>query len=539
MKSQILARVATTRPGRQRKARSQSLLAPINGWVTAESPVNASPASALVLDNWVPTTRGVRARGGSLKHATLHASASVVSLFSYNAAGNKRLFGATADKIFDITSPADASVPPAAARSGQTSGYYSTVNFTTSGGAFLTIVNGTDPLLLYDTIDGFRQITDVSTPISITGVPTSQLGYVWVYRNRQFFVRGGQLVAHYLPVNSVGGALGTIDLNGVFAKGGRLLFGSSWSVSAGSGLDDLCVFVTDQGEVATFEGINPGDAPANWRQVGRYEIAPPMGPLAHFRIGGDLVIATEEGLVPLSILMQKDPSQIAVAAMSANIDPDWRREAVARRSKPWEVIKVTRKGYSIVSLPVTSPGQEPIAYIVSTLTGKWARFTGWDTACMTLHGDQLFFGTSDGKVMIADVRGSDDGNPIYYSLVMNPEYLGDRAAIKNVMQARATFISGTPFIAKTSASMNLRVELPAPPSAAANVSANEWDAGNWDEALWDAVTAEAVIQDRWVSIGRSGYVMQYQLQITGALTPVPNTEFVGYDVTYDVGEIVV
>lgn len=530
MKSQFMGALA--RPQRQRKAEARSLPAPIAGWVTEESLLNSRQASAQVMDNFLPTARGLSMRGGSRKHATISAAgAPVESMISYNGASSKKLFAATANNIYDVTTVANPDVAPAAVVSGQTSGYYAYSNFTTSGGQYLTVVNGTDPLLLYHPADGWKRITGSSSP-AITGVSTSALSHAWVYRNRQFFIEGGSLRAHYLPIGSISGALGTVDLNGVFQNGGALVFGATWSVTAGDGLDDLCVFVTDQGEVAVYKGSDPSSA-STWTQIGRYDITPPLGRRAALRVAGDLQILTEDGQVPMSAVVNKDPSAMMPAAVSAPISPDWRREAVARRSLPWEVVKFTRRGYAIVSLPVTSPGQDPIAFVVNTDTGQWCRFIGWDMRCQLLHNDQLFFGTSDGRVMLADIGGSDDGRPIYYTLVANPEYLGDRVGPKTIMQARGIFRGTTPYIAKISVSMDYKVALPSPPDTADDVQSSSWDAGKWDQATWDAATSLPSVSSRWVSIGRFGTAMQYQVQITGALTPFPDTEFLGLDLTFE------
>ena len=58
--------------------------------------------------------------------------------------------------------------------------------------------------------------------------------------------------AWYLATNAVGGALSMIPLSGAAAKGGKLLFGAAWTIDAGNGLDDKCVFVTRPGEALIF-----------------------------------------------------------------------------------------------------------------------------------------------------------------------------------------------------------------------------------------------------------------------------------------------
>ncbi|MEI5680501.1 MULTISPECIES: hypothetical protein [unclassified Mesorhizobium] len=455
----------------------------------------------------------------------------------YSAPSNFKVFAASATEIFDVTSPGSPTVPPAAAVSGRTTGYYSYVNFATSGGNFLTAVNGSDPLLLYDTVGGWVPITGVSSP-AITGISTSALSYVWNYRNRQFFIEGSTLRAWYLPVNSIAGAANVIDLNGVFQRGGKLLFGATWSMNAGNGLDDKCVFVTDQGEVAVYQGFNPGDA-NNWGLVGRYDMTSPMGSRAFCRVGGDLLIGVKDGIVPISSAVSKDPAALSLAAVTRAVTPDWKREVIARSTHPWEIVKWPEKSMLVISMPSSSAGQDHIAYVANVETGAWCRFVGMNIRCTVLSNGRLFFGTSDGKVKEAEIGGTDDGAGIYYTIIGNPEYLGNRAAVKTLLQARATYIGSTPFVDKISVSTDYKINLPTAPNAAPDVSLSEWDAGLWDVALWDGEARSSSVRAKWVSIGRTGYAFQYQVQVTGGLTPAPDNEFISLDLLYETGGIVV
>ena len=58
-----------------------------------------------------------------------------------------------------------------------------------------------------------------------------------------------------------------IYLSGASTKGGKLLFGATWSIDAGDGTDDKCVFVTDNGEVLVFTGSDPGTPPTGARRA--------------------------------------------------------------------------------------------------------------------------------------------------------------------------------------------------------------------------------------------------------------------------------
>ena len=512
----------------QNKSRPYTFVAPRGGWVTSQNLVQSPPGTAQVLENWRPTTTGISLRGGSRTHATIN-STGVISMMAYNPTGAQKLFACDVTSIYEITTVADPLVPPTPDVTGQTSGYYSYVNFVTAGGAFLTAVNGTDDALLYNgTIWGSA---------AITGVATDTLSHVWVYRNREMFVQDSSLSAWYLPVNSIGGAALEIALYGIFKKGGKLLFGSTWSLGQTTGLEDNCVFVTDQGEAAIYSG-DPDDA--TWTLVGVYDLSTPLGKRGTMRAGGDLVIATEEGMVPISSAVSKDAAVLSLAAISRNIEPDWRAAALARNSLPWEIVKWPEQRYAVVSLPITADGQDSICFVVNTETGAWCKYTGWNTQCLELLDGQLYFGTKAGTIKLAEVGGSDDGMPIYYTYVGNPDPITKNiAGIKNMHQARVTFRSATSFNAQVTFATNYSVTIPAPPNAAADAASNEWDSGLWDVALWDQPSPAASIGTKWISIGRSGYVFQPIVQITGALSQLPRTELVQIDAMLESGGVVI
>lgn len=214
-KVMAVRKLVNGQPPQPAPSQSFTFPAPVRGWILNENLATVQPAGARILDNWLCTPTGVRPRGGSVKHATL--TGPVMALFAYNSTTDA-FFGATADAIFTITSPADPEVALTATISGQTSGDYSTAQFGTAGGDFLYAVNGTDDPQLFNGAT-WTAIDGASTP-AITGVTTSGLSQVWSFANRLFFVQGGTMVAWYLPVDSIGGAANSFSLAGVFRKGG-------------------------------------------------------------------------------------------------------------------------------------------------------------------------------------------------------------------------------------------------------------------------------------------------------------------------------
>lgn len=521
-------------PMARNKAQSQTIQPPVRGWIANEALANSKSGGARVLENWFPTMTSARLRGGSQKYATI-STGPVLRMWNYKSGASEQFFASDQTKIFNITTVADPTVIPSAAVSGQTSGYYSTAQLGTAGGDYLYAVNGTDSARLYDGTT-WTAITGASSP-AITGVTTSSLSFVWTFANRLFFVERDTMSAWYLPVDSIGGAASEFSLAGIFQEGGSLLMGGKWSLDSGDGLDDKCVFISTEGEVAVYQGTNPGSA-TDWQKVGVYQITPPMGANATMQAGGDLLIGTEDGIVPISEAVNKDVAALSLAAITRNIEPEWKREVTARKTMPWEMIKWPTNNMMVVSLPVVDEGIDPYCFVANLETGAWAKFTGWETRSIGHFEDFGYFGTNTGIIYKMEVGGSDDGTPYVCTYVGLPDHLKSPGATKTVYSARSVFLSNVPFIAKVSMSVNYNVTLPTPPSSVANYSTDEWDSALWDVAIWDS-QGVGTVSTKWVSIGKSGFVVSPQIQITCGVTPFPRTELIAFDVLFERGGVMV
>ncbi len=368
--------------------------APTGGWVENVNIATGGPGTARVMENTFPGVQGCRVRGGRKKVATV--GARVKSMFTYQSGVVSRMFAATSAAIYDITGLIASTVPTAAV-SGMASGYWSTVQMGTAGGEFLVAVNGTD------TPRTFNGTTWATT--AITGVTSSELSYVSKHKSRLWFIQKNSLKAWYLPVDSIAGAAVDLSLAGVMQRGGSLMFIATWSQDAGDGQDDRIVFVSTEGEVAVYQGSNPASA-ADWSLVGLYNITKPLGPKCHFPAGGDLVIGTETGLIPLSAVTQKDPAAMDVSAMSAAIEQSW-RDQVKRRTvdQPMELFKWPRENMLMVSLP----HDQTTSFVANIQTGAWCKYIGWDVQAATVFRDQMYIGDRAGFVYAAEVGGSDEG----------------------------------------------------------------------------------------------------------------------------------
>lgn len=499
------------------------LPAPIGGLVTAQNVGAMEPGTAIVLKNWVPTRKGVRVRGGNVKYATLD-NGPVESLISYVGTSTIALFGAAGGSIYPISNVVDPNVPPLPTVTGQTSNYYSYVNYPVTGGNYLIAVNGTDDAQSYDGTS-WMALNALSTP-AITGVATSSLVHVNSYRNRLYFVEAGSLRVWYLPVDSIGGAALALSLSGIFRKGGSILFTATWSSESGANSMEayLCVYSTE-GEVAVFAGDFPGAS--NWALVNSYESSKPLGKNASMRAGGDVAVATEQGIIPTSSIRNKDPAALALDALSRNIEPTWQEAVNTRRTVPWELLKFDEGDLFLVNTPVTFDGQSTLTIVGNLKTGAIATFEGWDNRCFAVYNRNLYFGANDGTVRIADVGGTDNGMPYTAQGAFAWDHLGSPGFTKAMKQASARFLADKPFACRLSASVDYKQQFPIPPNALPDTEPDSlWNTGEWDEAKWDAGTSLFIATTRQRSIGRTGEVFSMELQVPVNSINTPRIELV-------------
>jgi hypothetical protein len=288
---------------RQRMGTAQGAhLPPPVGGLNSRDPLPAmKPQFAVDLVNIFPSSEECRLRGGSAAHTTGGLGKPIHSLLPYNGPGNSgRLFAATGDGIYDVS--AGGSVSGAVAAVTLDDGDVRGLNFQNSAGdAFLWVACPGRPVAVY-TGAAWMLLDSTSVP-AITNVDPTKLRNPWQFKRRIFCIEAGTLTAWYFEVDSIAGAAAAVPLGPLFSRGGELIAGGTWSLDGGSGMDDYCVFVTSEGEVAVYQGSNPDDS-GDWALVGVYFVGKPMGTRCLFKLGADLGILTVGGVFPISTALK-------------------------------------------------------------------------------------------------------------------------------------------------------------------------------------------------------------------------------------------
>lgn len=519
--------VGSSRTTRQ-TSKTKVFPAPKKGWVRNEALASGDTFGAEVLDNGFPTAEGLRMRLGSIKRATCDAGVAISHLAAYETETVQKLFAADASAIYDVT-PAGVSDPDAEISpdvSGLNGGYWSSVQFPAGGGVYLVMANGTDDVRNYNG-------SAWSTP-TITGVSSDDLSFVWTFKKRLFFTEKGTTNAWYLASLSIAGSASKLDLGGIFPLGGSLIFGGTFSRDAGDGLDDFCIFATDQGEVAVYQGDDPSEA-NSWSLVGVYRIGKPLGKNAHFKAGGDIAVTVDDGIVSLAQAIQQD--RAAQVPVTYPIEEPWRK-LIKERSfvHPFQTIVWPRQSMAVVAVP-SFGGVEKYCLVVNTKTGAWGRYTGWDTRCVAVFQDKLYFGTQDGTIVEGEAGGSDQGQP--YSLVVIPKFdmLGSPNE-KLALHARIVARSSDPLSVQLFGAADYVYSIPVPLPSDPDPGGNKWGSGVWGVSTWGGGDNSKIITE-WQAIDGIGHALTVGLQVTSGRDAAPDFELVSLNLQYQEGAILV
>lgn len=389
-----------------------------------------------------------------------------------------------------------------------TDGRWQSVNFTTAGGSFMTAVNGTDSLKLYDG-STWTAITGVSSP-AITGVTTSNLSYVSVHKKRQWFVEENTMNLWYLPVDSIAGAATQFPVGSLFRLGGYLVATGSWTLDAGSGMDDYFIIVTSNGEIAVYQGTDPASS-TTWALVGVYEAGVPVGRKPLLDYGGDMLYLSRNGLIPLSKLVQSSVLDRS-SAISFNIDGAFlNATGDYSDNNGWQIILHRTGTALIVNIPV-SADTVSYQYVMNVMTKAWCRFTGWNASCWAVLGTDLYF--AGGTIVAKAWSGTADGStPITGLVAQAYNHLGIRGQSSVSLVRPNISVSGSATLSmafdadfKAFSGQTLVSYTPL-------ASGATWDASLWDSGIWDSGASS--VEPKWTTIPNDlGYLHSFRLQLT-------------------------
>ena len=505
-------------------ARVASVPAPVGGWNARDSIANMEPLDAVQLINFFPTISNCVLRGGSTNWAT-GMTGQVQTIMVYNGSTSSKMFAAVGTPDLTFYDASTAGAATATTVTGLTNAIWEYINITTTGGTYLYAVNGADKPRLYDGTS-WVAIDAASTP-AITGVTTTTLSNVTLFKNRLWFIQKDTLKAWYLPTSAVGGAAQVLDLSSIAKFGGKLVDLDTWTIDAGYGVDDNLVFVTSNGEVIVYRGTDPA-SDATWALTGIWKLGSPIGNRSMLKWGGDLLILTYDGLMPMAQSLQSsrlDPRvalsnkiQGAIVAATA---------AYSSSTVGWQVYYNARRNAVWINVPIAEGQQEQ--YVMNTITTSWAQFQGWTANVWETYNDNPYYGGNGVVVRAWDDTYVDNTSNISTNVFQAFNYFDSRGVKKYFTRARPSiFTNGAPAIF-VGINVDFNVDDTTAPISASASAVGLWDAGTWDSALWGSGLQ---ITNNWQGVTGLGYCGSIQLKSASSGLQI---EWASTDVVYQAG----
>ena len=499
---------------KQRTTGVKSIPAPVGGWNERDSIANMKSHYAVVLENWFPQSSDIQIRQGSAEHAT-GLGAQVETLMPYRpVTGSHKIFGIAGGKIYNATA---VGAVGAADVSGLTNSRWQHINFTTSGGNYLIAVNGVDNMELYDGTT-WTTITGASSP-AITGLATTLIADVNVHKQRVWYVETASLSAWYTAAGSFAGTVTEFPLGAVFSEGGSLVSMNTWTLDAGSGVDDLAVFITSNGEVAIYAGTDPASA-NTWELIGVFKIGAPIGQRCLRKYGAELLAITVDGVLPLSNALfagrveESSISEIIRGAVDRAVE-------LYRSNFGWELTHYPEASMLVLNVPNSVGLQEQ--YVMNTVTNAWCKFKGWGANTFELHNDDLYFG-GDGVVYKAWTGQQDDGINITADVCSAFSYYGKRGENKKFNMVRPIISrEGDPVEVRIAMNTDLNIESPTAIVTFPEVSTGDvWGTGDWTDAVWSGGHSQLT---RWFDVQGLGLSAAPHLAVETDRTSVRLSSF--------------
>jgi hypothetical protein len=376
----------------------------------------------------------------------------------------------------------------------------------TFNGTFVITVTGASAFTYTSTgTTTATSVTGTYTVIGITGVNSNTFINVNLFKNRLYFTQKDTLACWYLDVDAISGPASPLYFGGIARNSGYLQAMGTWTLDAGQGADDYAVFVTSMGEVIVYNGTDP-DSPDTWALKGVWQLGQTFSRRCFFKWSGDLLLLTQDGLVPLASALQ-----------SSRLDPrvnltDKIYFAVSQAASlyyaqfGWQINYFAGENMLILNIPIPNGIEQ---YVMHTITKSWARFTGIQGYCWEVSGDaDMHFG-GNGIVGIFYSTTSDDEGNITATAQQAYSYFDTPGQLKRFTMVRPILQStgGVPSVlCGISVDFDTQSQLGAVSFNPNTLTEGIWDSSKWDNAVWAGGLITTKIWQGVTGIGYTGSV---------------------------------
>lgn len=452
--------------------------APLLGLNTRENYTLLKPTEARTLENWLPDEGACKVRPGHAIHQLISGATSVPSLMLFKgAASQKLLAGASDGHVYDVTGV------PSSLGAGYTVNRWQTANFN----GFIFGVNAADTPWRYD------GTTFGAT--GFTGPTLTTLQTISQVRNRLWVTQTNSADVRYGGIGAVTGALTTFQLSQV-ASGGKCVGVGAWSRDAGDGADDFTVFIMSTGQIIVYQG----DPATNFSLEGKFMAPAPVGINPLVQVGGELVVLTVSGPVPVSAAIAGNAFDPVAMDKWGKISPSWATDFTRYGANlGWNAHFFAGLVYFVIPTALSATK----VYVLNTRNSAWTLYTSMPVAQFADLSGTLYFGSYSSGYAFRHGTGSDNGAQIITLARQGWSYPGGGTRSNQYTMVRPS-ISAT---GAAQAQFQVDVDFTEGPLNAPVVDlVAEAEGAAWDDADWDAEdwASDPVSHRKWYSVRGKG-----------------------------------
>ena len=333
-----------------------------------------------------------------------------------------------------------------------------------------------------------------------------RFAFVTVFKNRLWFVEKDTSRAWYLDVNSIYGTATAFEFGAKLRAGGPLRGLWNWSYDGGAGIDALLVGVSGGGDVIIYQGTDP-DSASTFGLKGCWSVgAIPAGRRIATDYGGDLLLMSSVGIVPLSRLVVGTDEATAGVYATAKIANLFNQLTANGRDLPGWGILIHPQDNALMVLAPQTPGQPTEQLVMAFGTKGWSRYRDLPVFSAVVHEGFVYFGTTDGRVCRNEghidnvlLSDPDDYAAIKWSVLTAYRNLGSERQ-KQVKMLRPVILGPSSHpVYEARALYDWDLTEPVSPTG---ISAGGWDGETWDDAVWGGEYTPSAVVTGAVGMGR-------------------------------------
>lgn len=379
---------------------------------------------------------------------------------------------------------------------------------TVTGSTTFTYVMATTPASNATTVGTYTYGPSITgTDLSGNSVNPSLFKDVQVYARRLWFTEANSFRVWYLPVNSIAGAASAVDLSSLYILGGSLQGMVVWTVASELGTTDYAAFVSSEGEVVLYEGIDP-DTAGQFNLVGTFRIGKPVGQRFWSRVGTDTILICEDGLLPISkaAFTNRQSQGDAISFKITNLI----NQSISLNKSVfgWQVL-LYPLGNKIICNAPSSQSSGTIQYVMNTLTNAWCRYVNLPASCFGLFKDNPYFGGPT-AVYMAETGNDDNGSAISTDVMPAYSYFGAPGLQKLFSAVRPIVTVNGSFNPLVSLSLDFSAATSGSTPALSYGSASRpWDTTPWNTAPW---SSPSMTTHDWQWLGGIGFAATMRMQ---------------------------